>query len=401
MSTNFIQQASDETQRLGSPRFNRPPERRADLLTQSGLGAWGLVGVPLDGNEIKFAKYPRAGAAEKGGKTGRPHRYEWYGERVQLSFVDPEINVDLAGATLVFDPQEGQITANVALDRDITLTLEIKGKVGDEHTFTPEEAGLVIQSSGDDARLHFVRSTFAALFALSDLKLRAPNLNFVLHLRFRSPLRDIGEQLRTSKTAYKLMVIGNASGNRMDLPPSLSSRDVENLSFVYHAIVDRTFEWPLPRYYYRPATHDAGMPAVSERPAPMTFVEQDYSQEVLGRLVRIGVMKVHFERAVTRNTTSALDDPVGEGGGQPEVEIISADGKATIECPDAPRLPDAPSSADEERLIALGPRLCDILADRYNELAAATLAGLTDEEKGRVTERPELEDEAINGEASH
>jgi hypothetical protein len=397
MSSDLIERATYEKQWLGTPLLGQPSQRRAGALGSH------LSQSLRDVRSLNLLK--PAGSKEGphlagyGAVIAPPDQLdEPDAESVRLSFSSPQVNVELLRTSFHFAPEDGRITVQAALDVNVPLTIEIAGKLtGGGTEFKPKEIGLVIAPNGDDAGLLFVASTFVALFALSPLSLVVPGIGLALNdLRFDLSPKQIGEQLRTSKTAYKLMVVGRATGNRMDFPPILSGQDLQILTLIYRAIVDRTFDWPLASYPLRRLATPAALESIRAlgEPASMTFVRENVSQELLGRLIRLGTIKVFFKQAIIRDRDAFLGRLASESGQEVGTEVIAVDGRATIECADAPRLPDSPWTVQEKKLIALGPHLCDLLASRYNQLAAATLAGLTEEEKAEITARPELDEEA-------
>ncbi len=56
-------------------------------------------------------------------------------------------------------------------------------------------------------------------------------------------------------------------------------------------------------------------------------------------------------------------------------------------------------NSNVQKMVELEPRLDAALVERYHALAAATLAGLTEEEKKEVTARPELGDAFLIGDS--
>jgi hypothetical protein len=80
------------------------------------------------------------------------------------------------------------------------------------------------------------------------------------------------------------------------------------------------------------------------------------------------------------------------------VEIISPTGIIHFDFPKAPRLPLNAWDSNTQVLIDLESHLDSRLAELYNDLAAATLAGLTAEEIAEVTARPELNFGAFDNE---
>ena len=78
------------------------------------------------------------------------------------------------------------------------------------------------------------------------------------------------------------------------------------------------------------------------------------------------------------------------------VNVRSRIGVAHYSVPDAPRLPAKGWNGDLQMLIDMEGQLDAALVGRYNDLAAATLDGLTDEQKAAITARPELDEEAFS-----
>jgi len=75
--------------------------------------------------------------------------------------------------------------------------------------------------------------------------------------------------------------------------------------------------------------------------------------------------------------------------------IRSLTNQALFELPEAPRLPLNPWDSRIQSLIDLERELDSRLIERYHALAASTLAGLSEEERARVTRRVELDEEAF------
>jgi hypothetical protein len=400
MSIDLIHQIGHPPAWPRIPALRESAQRRAGSLgSADGSGGarlrQSLTGVhPIDLQPVAF---PTHALATRYSAVIGPSGQHYEGS-VQLSFSSPQVNLEWPSTSLRVAAEHGQITIHAALDSNATLIIELFGKVtAGGASFKPEEVRLQIDSTGDDARLHFIASSLVALLALSPSALRVPAIGLMLEdLRFDLPLKQIGEQLRTSKTAYKLMVIARATGNRMDFRPVLSGEDLQILTLIYRAIVDRTFDWPLATYPPRAPATRAAWESLSAlpQPAPMTFVREDVSQELMGRLIPLGAIKVYFKQAVIKDRDAFLQSLASEDGQEMETDVIALDGRARIECTGAPSLPDNPWTVEEEKLIALGPHLSDLLAVRYDKLAAATLAGLTADEQAEITARPELDEDA-------
>jgi hypothetical protein len=263
--------------------------------------------------------------------------------------------------------------------------------------FRPLQVGVEIEASGDDALTYFVSSTLFALIALTEVGLGIPSIGLACdRLRFDLPLKQIGQYLSGRETAYKLMVISKATGSCLGYPPKLTGQEIQTINFFYRAIVDRKFDWPLTTYPLEVAATAEKLAAWSalKQPASMTFLEDDLSGELLGRQISIGKASLVLKEAVIKDRERFLGELAVNDGHAVTTVVRALDGRETIECPEAPQLPPNPWTADQEALVQLKPTLCRLLSDRYNSLAAATLEGLTDEEKAAITARPELGDDA-------
>ena len=394
MSIHLIEQATYQTPGPAFPVVVPGSHRRAGSLGSYLRQSLAQV-QPI--NLLRSRSYPGSPAVAEGGSgIARPDEID--GQLVHLAFSSPPLNLELSSTALKFSAEDGKITAQVPLGSGATLNIEVAGKVAAGGTeFRPEGIGLLIAATGDDAETLFVASTFTALIALGALALRIPGIGLALdNLRFDLPLKQIGGQLKTSKTAHKLIVIGKATGNCLDFPAVLDGQQLQTLTLIYRAIVDRTFDWPIASYPLRAHATRADLENLSalSQPASMAFVRENVSEELLGHRIRLGTMQVSFEQSVIKDRETFLEKIASDSGQEVQTKVIALDGHARIECADAPRLPESPWTLQQKRLIELGPQLCDLLANRYNDLAAESLAGLTEEDKSAITARPGLDEDA-------
>jgi hypothetical protein len=108
--------------------------------------------------------------------------------------------------------------------------------------FQIRETSLQIKPVQDLARADFVASTLNALFVLArEVRLQIVEIGLDLRLRFELSLLEISQLLQRRQTAYQVFVIERATGCEFELPPRFSGDDIEAISFVYKAIVDRSF----------------------------------------------------------------------------------------------------------------------------------------------------------------
>jgi len=317
---------------------------------------------------------------------------------VQLSFGGLNLCLELLILNFRFVEKDAQIIATAALNCGVVLYIRVTGRVvagGSE--FKPLQVGLEVETSGDDAHTHFVASLLFALIALTEVGLRIPFIGLACdRLRFDLPLRQIGQYLSSRETAYKLMVISKATGSYLDYPPSLTGQEVQTINFIYRAIVDRKFEWPLTTYPLEVAAtaEEFATWSALRQPASMTFLEDDLSTELLGHQISLGKAVLVLKEAVIKDRERFLSELAVDDRQAVTTVVRALNGRETIECLEAPQLQPNPWTPDQEALIQLSPTLCRLLSDRYNSLAAGTLEGLTDEEKAAITARPEFSGDA-------
>ena len=72
------------------------------------------------------------------------------------------------------------------------------------------------------------------------------------------------------------------------------------------------------------------------------------------------------------------------------VKVRSRIGLAHYNLREAPLLPANVWNEDLQMLISMEGQLDSALVERYNDLAAASLAGLSEHEKAEITARPEI-----------
>jgi hypothetical protein len=188
---------------------------------------------------------------------------------------------------------------------------------------------------------------------------------------------------------------------RFHVPPPPSNfydkEERDSIAFTYHAIVDRSFTWPL--MHPVGATIFVTDDVVDRFPSDgRTFQYMGplgpTSKTVMGELISLGEGQIYIADAVFHDPATAKQEIARNRGGMATVGIQSLSGQARFDFPEAPRLPDTPWDWKLQALIDLEPKLDAYLAEAYHALAAATLADLSEEEKAYVSSRPELDEDA-------
>ncbi len=292
------------------------------------------------------------------------------------------------------------IIAKSILDQHVNLSLTLTGGLADGGTvFQVKQTSLQMELAKELARADFVASTLDALLALAGgVNLAIPEIGLDLKgLKFDKSLIEISRMLQTRQTAYRLMVIERTTGIRFALPPSFSGNEISNITFAYRAIFDRAFNWQFDTFPLRvPANQDTLNRIIAmNQSRSMTFSIAQDEITILGKSILLGDARVIVEDGFIENFDEVKKELERLDNHEVEVVIRSVNGQARIEMPDAPRLPDNAWDSNIQSLIDLESELDARLVERYHALAAATLEGLTEEEKAAVTIRPELDEEAF------
>jgi hypothetical protein len=290
-----------------------------------------------------------------------------------------------------FDPAERTLSVTAEMDGPVAIRLEFAGEVvagGAE--FRPRAVSARISPVNHLARSEFVAATLDAALAMGGATTITLDGVVFKFGAFDLPLREIAELLRTRETGLRLMTIGKAINATFEFPEFLSGSQIQTIAFIRHAIVDRSFTWPLFRYPLELLADGPTLERLKATPHPARIaVPSQITEELLGHQVRLGLVNTIMEEAVIED----LDDVTAEvdmlDGHQVAAFVRSLAGRATIECQQAPMLRSDAWTENEQAWIALEELLISRLTERYNSLAVSTLAGLTEEEKAELT-TPEL-----------
>lgn len=288
--------------------------------------------------------------------------------------------------------ENGRVLVRAEIDANAYMVLSLLGE-SDADGFHTKSVSFAFETSKKTAESDFRVSTLrAALSLAAETRLVALGLGLDLWFRLDESLRDIGELLKLRQTMYRLMVIERATGVKFEVPSFIMGKDMESLTLLYHAIVERSFPWPfdevLTIFYAASkdlATRLCNYNQSSDFTHPCFHRESILDFEIPlgeGTITIVGKDIEDFDQ-VQKELTSNDGHTVG-------VKVRSRIGLAYYNFPSAPRLPDHPWNAELQMLVNLEEQLDAALLQRYHSLAAATLAGLSDDEKAEMTTRPEI-----------
>ena len=315
-------------------------------------------------------------------------------ESPSLRISVPDLSFAIEGTVAQLEHDAGQLFIRATIDTNVEASLSFAGRMMQHGaTFQIEEALVRLAPTQDCARADFVASTLnAALSLWRKVQFQMPGTD--LTLGFDLPLIEISKLLQSRQTSYRLMVIERATGLRFDLPPNgFSGTEIAAIVFVFRAIVDRTFKYHLINGI--PITVGANEEGARrlrslQEFGVITFGPEEMSRRVLGIEMPLGPMTVTIQDLRIEDVDRVSDEVALHDGHPVTVLVRSGTNKALFALPEAPRLPSNPWDSRLQSLIDLEGELDSRLIERYHALAAGSLAGLTDEEKKRVTTRPQL-----------
>jgi hypothetical protein len=223
--------------------------------------------------------------------------------------------------------------------------------------------------------------------------LRVDGLGFSGDMHFASSAKIVSDFLRRRQFAYRLMVIEKAFKQEFSIPPQISNEDVANMDFVYRAVMDRAFASTFDQDSFPFSANDRARELLSDMDGkqPFKFEIDHLRQALLERTLNLGQAKLTVQNAALVNHEEVERELQKLDGHSFSVMIKSLSGLANYEFLDAPRLPNDAWDKLVAELIELDEKLVDKLFRTVNELAAGSLADLTEEEKSEVTIRPQFD----------
>ncbi len=322
------------------------------------------------------------------------------GSKLSLLINAPGVLYQLE-APIVDSPtiDDGKITARFIVDDDVYLDLNLTGQsIEQENKFKSGQFSLLYKIEAQRPRAHFVANTLLAVIGLVgsfDLKIAEPEVSTILN--FETPLLEISKMLKRRQMAYRLMVIEKAAGKQFFLPSAVSEREIERIAFVYHAIVDRSLVWPGGSLNISATAtqENAFLFAQAVQSSSWPLPEQSISETVFGQPINLGRATVTIEDAVVTNADEVLRQLEAGDGREINIEVHSLTGRDRYEFIDNTYPSEVSWEPKIQALIDLEPYLNAAIVERYHALAAATLEGLTEEQKVAITARPELDEQAF------
>ncbi|MGH9768782.1 MAG: hypothetical protein ACREAB_15230 [Blastocatellia bacterium] len=298
----------------------------------------------------------------------------------------------LVESTWTFEEQ--RLTLRLELDEGAAFEWQMIGKPVEKETKVILEGTAGINLVSPRPRAHYIAATIQSLLMMDESSvLRVNGLGFSGDMHFASSPKMVSDFLRRRQIAYRLMVIEKAFKREFSIPPQISDEDVANIDFVYRVVMDRVFSWPFYQDSFEILANDRARKLLTEMEGKHPFEIEIgcLQQALLGRTLNLGQAKMTVQNAALVNPEEVERELQKLDGRSFRVFIKSFSGLANYQFLDAPGLPDDAWDKLVAELIELDEKLVSSLFKAVNELAAGSLADLTEEEKSEATIRPQFD----------
>jgi hypothetical protein len=318
-------------------------------------------------------------------------------EPVSLRLLISDFNISIDGAVVELsqDKDVGQILVRVGFEENVEAIIILSGSnTRNGGSFEIEEVAFRLAPTEDCAQADFVASTLNAALALSQrVQIQMPEAGLDLALGFDLPLIEISRLLQTRQTSYRLMTIEKGTGIQFDLPrEGFSGNDIGSINFAFRSIVERRFVFLLNfvQVYVESSEDGAERLESLKESDELTFGPNPVAKSILGIEIGLGPQTVSISDPFIEALERVQQEVMRRDHHIVPVVIRSQTNQAIYELPEAPRLATDAWGNHTQHLINLERELDSHLFERYNALAAGSLAGLTEEEKELVTQRSEI-----------
>jgi hypothetical protein len=288
--------------------------------------------------------------------------------------------------------ESGRVVVRAAVDTNATMVVTLFGE-SDSEGFHTKRFSFGFESAEKTAESDFRLATLrAALSLATQTRLVSSGLGLDHWFRLNESLRDISEMLKLRQTMHRLMVIERATGRRFKIPSFIEGKDMETISLLHHAITERAFGWPFEGVLTisYAASKDIAASLAAWNMASDFVYPCFQRQSLFGIEFPLGEGTITIVDKHIEGFEHTFKELMSDDGHTVELRVRSRIGLAHYNVPGAPRLPAKVWNNDLRMLIDMEGQLDAALVERYNALAAASLAGLNEDEKAEITKRPEI-----------
>jgi hypothetical protein len=320
--------------------------------------------------------------------------------KLEFSEFNNHFKFDITSIEGGLDSNEVVLYLNLEKKLSIKAILEGFWKQDTEPTFQLKSFGMKLDEKQETPISIFLSSTLWAMLGLSSkFKVHIPQLNYNLTTSFELSIDEVSKLLQERQIAYRLLVIEFATGVKLPFPQGYpQGDDIESIAFCYHAIVDRQFDWfAIPRTIPWIANEEtlSWLPKTT-KPTSVTFRPEPVIKFIFGVEIPLGILNGRIDNAVIDNYEEVKEKLSRFDNAIVNVNQRSVDGVIKMFAVDVPQLPPNPWTKELQKLIDLENKLDKKVLDKYFKLASSTLESLTEKQKERITERPDLDIEAFS-----
>lgn len=318
--------------------------------------------------------------------------------RFEIEFFDFDYKFAFDIVEIEGDLSSGEIVLYLKFSGNI-IQITLSGEWCDNEGLHINDYGFGIEKSGKTPIDVFLINTLWAMLNLSaKVKINIPDFKQEATMSFDMNVNEISEFLQTGQIAYRLMVIEKTFKIKLPFPKFVDGKEVENIAFCYHAVVEREFDWLCNNLTFFPLSTNeyADLLPPTNSSFPLTFPTQDENRYIFGHLLNLKQLIVEVAQAIVVNYEEARQKMLALSGESVEVIIKSVTGKMRYKTINTPTLPKNAFSREIQKLIDLEEQLDSVCFEKYLDSFSNAFEDLTDEQVQAVTERPILEEEAFN-----
>jgi hypothetical protein len=269
-----------------------------------------------------------------------------------------------------------------------------------EPVFQLNDVGVDLENKSEIPLSNFVAVTFWAMLGLSkNCSVSIQSIKYNFNLAFDIPVNKISDLLQERQLAYRLLVIEKALKISLPFPRRpIDGLEVENISFSYHVIIEKEFNWLCNKLTFFPTatSENQNLLPKTDSTFPLVFPTLNEERLVFGQLINLGRFMIEVNQAKVTNYSEAKEELLKFDGKQVKVIIKSVDGIMRYNSTASPALPKNAFSKDIQKLIDLESNLIDAVFEKHVNSYSNAFEGLSDQQIEVLTERPILEEEAFN-----
>jgi len=168
-----------------------------------------------------------------------------YRPTVVMGFKELDLSMAISIRNLTISDDYTRVLVQALIDPGVTLSLTLHNEQREEsNNFEIKSVSIRFEASTHTSRAHFVESSLYAMLALAGpINIVLPEMNVDISVSFDVPVSEISSLLQSRQTYYGLMVVEKSTGVRFSIPDYITADNMASISFVYHSIVERTFDW--------------------------------------------------------------------------------------------------------------------------------------------------------------